>query len=77
MQDLSALIAPRKLVVIAGEQDLLFPIDGVKRGFETVKRIYEKAGCGNNCSLRRQILSAFIWYVDGSNDGNLQSVLQR
>lgn len=51
MQDLASLIAPRELAIVAGKYDTAFLIDGVKRGFETVKRIYEKAGYGNNCSL--------------------------
>lgn len=51
MQDLSAIIAPRKLIVIAGKNDDIFPIEGVKEGFETVKRIYEKSGVPENCRL--------------------------
>ncbi len=51
MQDLAMLIAPRKLVVIAGQDDKIFPLDGVKKGYETVKAIYEKAGVKDNCSL--------------------------
>ena len=51
MQDLSALIAPKNLMVIAGEKDPIFPIDGVKEGFETVKAVYEKAGAEDKCSL--------------------------
>jgi cephalosporin-C deacetylase-like acetyl esterase len=51
MQDLSCLIAPRKLVIVAGKYDTAFLIDGVKRGFETVKQIYEKVGAKDNCSL--------------------------
>ncbi|HBF86297.1 MAG TPA: hypothetical protein DDW54_01305 [Clostridiales bacterium] len=51
MQDLSCLIAPRRLAVIAGSQDEIFPLYGVEKGFETVKKIYEKAGAAENCSL--------------------------
>ena len=51
MQDLACLIAPRKLAIIAGKYDTAFLIDGVKRGFETVKKIYEKASVPQNCSL--------------------------
>ena len=51
MQDLACLIAPRKLSVVAGEKDEIFPIYGVKKGFESVKKIYEKAGAPENCSL--------------------------
>ena len=51
MQDLAILIAPRKLIVIAGKEDEIFKFDGVKRGFKTVKSIYEKAGVPDNCKL--------------------------
>jgi hypothetical protein len=51
MQDLSCLIAPRRLAIVSGKYDTCFPIKGVKRGFETVKRIYEKAGVADLCSL--------------------------
>ncbi len=51
MQDLACLIAPRKLLVIAGEEDYIFPIDGVRGGFETVKKIYARAGAPENCKM--------------------------
>lgn len=51
MQDLSCLIAPRKLVIVAGKKDPIFPIEGVRRGYETVKAVYKKSGKENNCSL--------------------------
>ncbi len=44
MGDLSALIAPRRIAVIAGERDPIFPIDGVRDAFATLSAIYEKAG---------------------------------
>lgn len=51
MQDLACLIAPRKLLIVAGKEDIIFPIEGVKRGYETVKKIYEKAGVPQSCEL--------------------------
>lgn len=51
MQDLACLIAPRKLHIVAGSVDDIFPIEGVREGFETVKRIYRAAGCEENCRL--------------------------
>ena len=51
MQDLAALIAPRKLIIINGKDDPSFLIDGAKRGYETVKAIYEKAGAKDECSF--------------------------
>lgn len=51
MGDLSCLIAPRKIIVVAGEQDNDFFIDGVRDACTTIKKVYEKAGEPNNCQL--------------------------
>ena len=51
MQDLSALIAPRRLLVVTGVEDDIFPIEGVKRGFATVEEIYREAGAAENCRM--------------------------
>ena len=51
MQDLSALIAPKNLIIVAGEKDTIFPINGVEEGYETVKAVYEKAGCSDKCKV--------------------------
>ena len=49
MQDLACLIAPRKLVVVAGEQDEIFPLYGVEKAYATVEKIYKKAEAEENC----------------------------
>lgn len=41
--DLSALIAPRALMVINGSQDTLFSLEGVKAAFDKIARCYKKA----------------------------------
>ncbi len=51
MEDLACLIAPRKLLVIAGQEDGIFPINGVRKSFETVTKIYKTAGVPENCSM--------------------------
>ena len=51
MQDLAGLIAPRKLLLINGVKDEIFPVTGVKEGFETIKQIYAKAGVPDNAKL--------------------------
>ena len=51
MQDLASLIVPRRLAVIAGKEDEIFPIEGVYRGFETVKQIYSDEGAEDKCRL--------------------------
>lgn len=39
MGDLAGLIAPRPLVIVAGKEDKIFPIDGVKESFKTAQRL--------------------------------------
>ena len=51
MQDLACLIAPRQFRIIAGVKDNIFPIDGVKRGYETVEKIYAKENASDACGL--------------------------
>ena len=51
MQDLACLIAPRNLIVIAGEYDTIFHIDGVREGMQTVEKIFEQEGVKDNCRL--------------------------
>ena len=51
MGDLSVLIAPRPFIIVAGIEDPIFPITGVNETFDTVQRIYKKAGAENNCRL--------------------------
>lgn len=51
MSDLACLIAPRKLVISAGENDRIFPIGATKQNFEEIKRIYKAVGAEENCAL--------------------------
>ncbi len=51
MQDLAGLIAPRKLVVIAGMNDAIFPLEGVEDAYAVVEDIYEAAGVKDNCDM--------------------------
>lgn len=51
MYDLAGLIAPRPLLIIAGEQDPIFPIEGVRLGFEKAQRMYCDAGKPGNVEL--------------------------
>lgn len=51
MEDLTCLIAPKKLLFVNGEKDPIFPFEGTKRAFETVKKIYAREGAENNCKL--------------------------
>lgn len=51
MGDLAALIAPRNLVIAAGELDDIFPIDGTRETFHKIQQIYKAAGAEDNCAL--------------------------
>ena len=51
MGDLASLIAPRKLIVVAGKVDTGFLIKGTEDEFEIIKKIYAKAGEPNGCAL--------------------------
>ncbi len=51
MHDIAGLIAPRKLVIAAGKEDKIFPIEPTHEGFEKIKLIYKAAGAENNCAL--------------------------
>ena len=51
MGDLAALIAPRKLVVVAGAKDTGFLLPGVESEYEIIEKIYEKAGAKGSCRL--------------------------
>ncbi len=51
MGDLAGLIAPRRLVIAAGEKDGIFPIDETIKNFEQIKLIYKAAGAEENCAL--------------------------
>ena len=51
MQDLAALIAPRRLAVISGAEDEIFPLYGVERGYAEVEKIFAAAGAPESCRL--------------------------
>lgn len=51
MQDLSCLIAPRQLTIVTGQLDPSFLVEGVRRGFETVKKVYGKEKVSENTKL--------------------------
>lgn len=51
MGDLACLIAPRKLVMVSGQEDNGFYIDGALDAYSTIEKIYQKAGAADNCRL--------------------------
>ena len=51
MGDLGCLIAPRRLVVVCGVEDQIFPIRGVKASYKIIQEAYKAAGKEHLCHL--------------------------
>jgi pimeloyl-ACP methyl ester carboxylesterase len=51
MYDILGLYAPKPIVIVAGKDDDIFPIDAVEYAFKRLKKIYIAAGAGDNCQL--------------------------
>ena len=51
MGDLSAVIAPRRLVLIHGVDDPIFPDKGVRESYEIIRKVYRAAGVPDGCAL--------------------------
>ena len=51
MGDIAGLIAPRKLVIVNGKDDKIFPDFGVRETYEIVERMYKAAGAPDACAL--------------------------
>ena len=51
MPDILGLFAPKPLVVVAGQDDPLFPIRSTRAAFRDVQRIYRACGAGDQCRL--------------------------
>lgn len=50
-EDLAGLIAPRPFVIVAGQEDPIFPIEGVRKAYEKARMIYERAGYPDRVEL--------------------------
>ena len=51
MPDVMGLFAPRPVVLVAGKEDGIFPIAGVRKAFRHLKTIYAAAGAAGRCHL--------------------------
>ena len=51
MGDMAGMIAPRMLVIAAGEKDGIFPINGTHISFNMAKYLYTIAGAEGKCAL--------------------------
>jgi dienelactone hydrolase len=49
--ELAGLIAPRRLLIVAGEQDDIVPIGGVREAYATAQSVFAAAGCQENIRL--------------------------
>ena len=49
--DLTGLLAPRPVVIVAGKGDHIQPIKGVREAFQNLKQIYRAAGAEDRCHL--------------------------
>ena len=51
MPDVMGLFAPKPVVLVAGKDDAIFPIKGVRKAFRHLKGIYRAAGAEDCCHL--------------------------
>jgi dienelactone hydrolase len=51
MADIMGLFAPKPVVIVAGEEDDIFPIAGTRQAFADLQRIYTAAGAEDRCHL--------------------------
>jgi cephalosporin-C deacetylase-like acetyl esterase len=50
MYDIAGLIAPRPLMIVAGQEDPIFPIEGVDYAYSQLEKIYSAAGVSDRLS---------------------------
>ncbi len=51
LPDVLGVFAPRPVVIVAGKEDPIFPLAGVRRAFRRLSAIYRAAGAGRRCRL--------------------------
>lgn len=51
MGDLAILIAPKKLLVVCGRDDDIFPLQGVRESFSIIQGLYRAMGAEDACAL--------------------------
>ncbi|WP_062310513.1 alpha/beta hydrolase family protein [Alicyclobacillus sendaiensis] len=52
--DVAALVAPRRLTIVHGERDGVFPFEGAHAAFAAVQAAYEALGCEENAQFLAQ-----------------------
>ena len=51
MGDLAAMVAPKKLVVVCGDEDDIFPLHAVRKTYGIIEQLYAAQGTPENCAL--------------------------
>jgi len=51
MSDILGLFAPKPVVVVAGQDDQIFPVAATRRAFRELRQIYKARGAANRCHL--------------------------
>lgn len=51
MGDMAAMIAPKKLILLNGAEDPIFPIEGTRECYGIIRSLYAAAGAPDNCRL--------------------------
>ena len=51
MGDLAVLIAPKKLIVVSALHDKWFPIEGAKKAYAQIEKIYKSQNAQRNCAM--------------------------
>ena len=66
MGDLAGRVAPRKLLLINGVKDNIFPIGPARVEFKTTKAVYKAMGVEENCEMYEGE-GGHRYYADGFN----------
>lgn len=51
MGDIGTLMSDRKLLVVCGKDDPIFPLSGVEKSFKTIKKAFEMVNKADNCKM--------------------------
>jgi len=51
MGDIGALMAPRKMIIVCGDEDPIFPLPGVKKSFDLINKSFAHVGAEDNLRL--------------------------
>ena len=51
MGDMASMIAPKKLIVESATDDRWFPIEGAKKAYQEIERIYKAQNAESNCIM--------------------------